>query len=70
MLMRARSLRADEGDDGADDAAAPRAGAEVHVGVLDLVLQQLVQLQAQLLQQLSHLTHTSSTIQTITTTHT
>lgn len=45
----------DELDDGADDAGAPGTGAQVHARGLDLVLQELVELPAQLSDQLSHL---------------
>lgn len=38
-----------------DDAGAAGAGAEVHAGAPDFVLQQLVQLPAQHFHQLSHL---------------
>lgn len=57
---RAELLRGDEADDHADDAGAARAAAQVHARVPDFVLQQLVQLPAELLHQLSHLgnTHT------------
>lgn len=49
------SLCGDESDDGVDDSTAAGAVAEVHVGILDFVLQQLVQLQPKLLEKLSHL---------------
>lgn len=41
-----------------DDAGAAGAAAQVHARVPDFVLQQLVQLPAQLLHQLSHLDNT------------
>lgn len=48
-------LGGDEVDDHVDDAGAAGAGAEVHAGAPDFVLQQLVQLPAQHFHQLSHL---------------
>lgn len=56
-LRGVQLLRADEVDNHADDAGAAGAAAQVHGRVLDLILQQLVQLPAQLLHQLSHLGH-------------
>lgn len=48
-------LRGDEVDDHADDAGAAGAAAQVRARVPDFILQQLVQLPAQLFHQLSHL---------------
>lgn len=45
-------------DDHADDAGTAGAAAQVDARVLDFVLQELVQLPAQLLHQLSHLGNT------------
>ena len=39
------SLCGDESDDGVDDSTAAGAVAQVHVWILDFVLQQLVKLQ-------------------------
>lgn len=50
------SLRGDKLDNHPDDAGAPGAHAQIHAGIPDLILQQLVQLTAQLLHQLGHLT--------------
>lgn len=48
-------LGGDEVDDHVDDAGAAGAGAQVHAGAPDFVLQQLVQLPAQHFHQLGHL---------------
>lgn len=57
--VKARGLLGgDEVDDHVDDAGAARAAAQVHARAPDLVLQQLVQLPAQLLHQLGHLGNT------------
>lgn len=44
-------------DNHPDDPRASGTHAQIHAGILDFILQQLVQLAAQLLHQLSHLTH-------------
>lgn len=44
-------------DNHPNDARATGAHAQIHAGILDFILQQLVQLTAQFLHQLGHLTH-------------
>lgn len=51
------SLRGHELDNHPDDPRATGAHAQIHAGILDFILQQLVQLTAQLFHQLGHLTH-------------